>query len=168
MKKGYVFLYIVVLLSFCLVPQCRCIAISEEQKTAIMEHCDVIKDSLRMVQRQDARTRVYLGGHYEAILTKFIVPLNVKLVENSLSDVNFVNNQNDYVNIKKAFANDFIDYQKKLEELVAMDCKMEPEQFYDKLMSVRKRRRVMEQDVIKISELIETHMKLVKTLMETM
>ena len=53
-------------------------AISIEQENAIVDHCESIKDSLKTVQKNDSRTRVYLGGYYEMILSKFIMPLNVK------------------------------------------------------------------------------------------
>lgn len=136
-------------------------AISEEQENVIKGHCETIKDSLKAVQRTDARARVYLGGYYEAILSKFIMPLNVRLVENNLSNADLVENQNKFVETKNLFANDFVKYQQMLEELLAMDCKNEPEKFYEKLVVVRQRRKIMDQDVLKLRSLISEHIKLV-------
>ena len=141
-------------------------AISDEQKAAIKNHCETIRDDLKKVQRTDSRIRVYLGGYYEGIMTKFITPLNVKLVEANLSNANFVENQNRFANEKVSFANDFVEYQKGLEELIAVDCKAEPDRFYEKLTSVRKKRKAVEQEVAKLRELIGENVKLVNGLKE--
>ena len=57
--------------------------------------------------------------------------------------------------------NDYINYQQELEELVTMDCKNEPKQFYEKLEKVRQKRKMMEQDVMKLRTLITNQIKIV-------
>lgn len=143
---------------------CAVQAISPNRSAAIVEHCDTIKDELKKVQKEDARVRVYLGGYYEIILTKFVTPLNVRLVENNLSSAGLVENQNNFAGTKTLFANDFIAYQQGLEELVGLDCKQEPEKFYDKLTTVRQKRKIMVQDVLKMRNLISEHVRLVEGL----
>ena len=137
-------------------------AISDEQKATIAKHCDDIKSELRLVQRDDAKSRVHLGTYYDKIMSNYVTPLNVKLVENNLSNAGFIDNQNDLAKTKNTFANDFTKYQQMLEELVAMDCKNEPEKFYDELIDVRQRRKTMEQDVLKMRRLISEHISLVE------
>lgn len=139
-------------------------AISEEQKASIVGRCETIKDDLKEVQRSDSRARVYLGRYYETILTKFITPLNVRLVENNLFDSDLINNQNVFAETRTSFVEDFIKYQKALEELVAMDCKNEPEKFYETLVGVRKKRKTVASDVSKISSLATKQINLVKVL----
>ena len=65
---------------------------------------------------------------------------------------------------KNLFANDYIKYQQYLEELVAIDCKSEPDKLYEKLESVRRRRQIMAQDALKLRTLISDHLKLVNNL----
>lgn len=137
------------------------LAISETQKNSIIDNCASIKQTLEGIQKTDARARVYLGSYYETILTKFITPLNVRLVENNLSTAELVENQNNFASAKTVFTNDYISYQQNLEELVAIDCKTEPESFYDKLIKVRQKRKTMEQDVLKLRSLLSGHIKLV-------
>lgn len=140
-------------------------AISEVQKNAIMDHCDAIKSNLKDVQKRDARTRVYLGRYYETILTKFMTPLNVKLVEENLSRGDLVENQSKFAETKTTFASDFVSYQQKLEELVGMNCKQNPEDFYEKLTKVREKRKTVNQDVTKMRKLIDEHIKYIGELM---
>lgn len=140
-------------------------ALAKNQEVYISDHCTEIKDDLKNVQKNDARIRVFLGGKYEAILTHFIVPLNMRLVENNLSNAGLVENQNSFAEAKALFSNDYISYQQDLENLVAMDCKKEPSSFYEQLVKVRKKRKIIEQDVLKIRNLLSTHMNLVTELM---
>ena len=160
-KKSSIFYFII----FMLICQGAPVsAITEGQSAAIVDNCDTIREDLKKVQKEDARVRVYLGGYYETILTKFVTPLNVRLVENNLSSADLVENQNDFAAAKALFVNDFVTYQQGLEELVGMDCKKEPEKFYDNLRVVRQKRKVMTQDVLKIRSLISAHIRLVEGL----
>ncbi|MBP5648246.1 hypothetical protein J6X04_03115 [Candidatus Saccharibacteria bacterium] len=136
-------------------------AISDNQVEVIKERCESIRDNLKVVQKNDAKARVHLGGRFETVLSKFIMPLNMRLVENGLPSAELVENQNDFSKAKTIFVNDYINYQQELEELVAMDCKNEPKQFYEKLEKVRQKRKMMEQDVMKLRTLITNQIKIV-------
>lgn len=143
-------------------------AISDTQRHVIQDHCDSIKEVLKNIQKDDSRARVYLGAYYEAIITKFVTPLNVRLVENNLSSAGLVENQNKLANARGVFTNNFVTYQQGLEELVLMDCKSEPQQFYDKLEKVRQQRKKVAQDTQQVRSLITDHIKLVKQLKESL
>ena len=142
--------------------------ISEETKNTITEKCDSIKETLVNVQHDDSRVRVYLGRYYEAILNKFITPLNVKLVEKNMSNTNFINSQNNFVKMRTNFIIDYIEYQKALESLVAMDCKTEPEKFYSELEEVRIKRSLVAEDTAKLRSLANEQVELVTKLRGTL
>lgn len=141
-------------------------AISDEQIAVIKENCDTIKEDLKNVQHADSRTRVYLGRHYETVLSKFITPLNMRLVENNLSDTDLISNQNDFTKAKNTFAIDYVEYQKTLEELTSVDCKAEPSKFYDGLVKVRSKRKIVANDVLTLRKLASDQVKLVTKLKE--
>lgn len=138
--------------------------ITAEQKTVIVDHCDAMKDSLKSLQRTDSRARVYLGRYYETILTNFITPLNIRLVENNVSDSKLLDNQTNFATRRTDFNNDYISYQQSLEELVNVDCKVEPEKFYEKLVTTREKRKIVKKDVTKMRELTDEQKKLVEAL----
>ena len=142
------------------------VTISEAQKIAITQNCSKIKDSLQKVQKDDSRARVYLGGYYEIILSKFIIPLNVRLVENNLSTAGLVENQNKLAETKSDFVDDFVAYQKELETLTTTDCKNEPDKFYTELLSVRKMRKNVADEVKKMRTIVSDNIKLVQGLKE--
>ena len=139
-------------------------AIAEEQKTAIVENCEIIRDNLKNVQRIDARARVFFGSHYETVLAKFMTPLNVRLVENNMSDVDLIENQNSFAAAKTAFVSDFVSYQQELEALVAMNCRAEPESFYTRLQLVREKRKIVAGDLAKMRELTLKNIELTQKL----
>ena len=122
--------------------------ITSEQKTTIVDHCDTMKDNLKSLQRTDSRARVYLGRYYETILTDFITPLNIRLVENNISDAKLLDNQTNFAAKRSVFNYDYISYQQSLEELVNTNCKTEPEKFYEKLVITREKRKIVKKDYI--------------------
>ena len=140
--------------------------LTDNQKTAIVSHCTAIKDSLKLVQKDDSHARVYLGGYYEKIISKYVVPLNVRLVENSLSTSDLVENQNDLTKAKATFVSDFIDYQRELETLINIDCQSQPENFYTQLVKVRTKRSTVASDIDKTRQLVSAHATAVSALKE--
>ena len=93
--------------------------ISETKKKAIATNCESIKEKLNDLQHEDAKARVYLGRYYETIQSKFITPLNVRLVENTLSSDSFVTNQNKFNKQRSNYMVEFIESQKALDDLIA-------------------------------------------------
>ena len=160
MKKRVIFCLLVCGFGFAMPAS----AISEEQKTAIVENCEVIRDNLKNVQRIDARARVFLGSHYETVLAKFMTPLNVRLVENNMSNTSLIENQSMFATTKVAFVNDFVSYQQELEALVAMNCRAEPENFYKRLQLVREKRKIVAGDLAKMRELTLKNIELTQRL----
>ena len=141
-------------------------ASSEARKEAISKNCSTIIESLKELQHEDSKTRVYLGRYYEVIQLRFITPFNVRLSENTLSNDSFVNNQNDFNKGRENFMIDFIEYQKMLERLIATDCKNRPAEFYDNLVKTRELRKIVESDTKSIYKLANDHLDLVKKIGE--
>lgn len=163
-KKGLIFYCITVML-FCqvfLVSPGK--AISEAQKTAIVEGCSSMKEILSNIQKSDSRTRVYLGSYYERVLSRFITKLNLRLVENNMPKAELVDNQTDFAEARAKFSNDFVSYQRSLEELTVVDCTRMPERFYEDLKTVREKRAVVKSDTVELKRLILENRRLAKTL----
>lgn len=141
-------------------------AISEGQKTAIVERCDSIKDSLKNLQKLDARTRVFFGSRFEMVISKFVTALNVRLVENGLTDAGLIDSQNELTAKKAAFSENYVSYQQGLETLVGIDCRTEPERFYEQLGLVREMRKKVAGDVTELKSLTAKSVELVRGMRE--
>jgi len=128
--------------------------LSEERRGLISQNCGTLRQSLKQLQRSDSRARTYFGAIYETVSSKFLTPLNLRLVKNNLSSVSLIEVQTSLAEERKTFAADFIDYSKSLEELISIDCRLEPDQFYAKLLSTRKKRAIVDADLSSLNDLL--------------
>ncbi len=123
------------------------------QKGAISQNCSSIKQSLEQLQKVDSRTRTYLGTTYETIANKFITPLNLSLVKNNrptFSDI-----QTNFMSGQSHFREDYTIYMRELEKLIGIDCQNNADEFYDQLVTVRKKRanlRTDTEDMLKLAQ----------------
>ena len=143
-------------------------AVTDEQLNGISKNCETIKTNLKDLQHTDSRVRVYLNRHYESVINNLTAPLNVRLIENVIPSKNLVDNQNSMVSTQTNFVIDFVEYQRVLEELVGIDCKANPSNFYNKLKSVREKRGILKEDTAKLKKLMSDQVSLVTALKESL
>lgn len=127
--------------------------ISDIQRGAISQNCSTIKQSLTQLQKVDSRTRTYLGTTYETILTRFIVPLNLRLVKNNRPSLPVI--QSDFTAEQVKFRESYTNYMRELEALISVDCSVHPDEFYGRLEVVRGRRAVLRESTIRLAELAD-------------
>jgi len=142
--------------------------LDEQQKAAIVENCNHIHQSLVKLQYADSRTRTYLGSAYETIIGKFITPLNLRLVKNNKTSSELFQIQNDFVEAQTNFRNQYVDYMRELESVIAADCAAHPDDFYAKLSKTRERREQLRLTTRQLSELVDKQASAVKKLAEAL
>jgi len=113
-------------------------ALSKAEVSSISSNCSTIKQSLGQLQKVDSKTRTYLGTAYETVASKFIIPLNLRLVHNNRPTLSGI--QSEFSAEQTKFRDSYTDYMREMENLIAIDCQTEPERFYDQLVIVRERR----------------------------
>ena len=171
MKKLCVGIAFVVMAVLCFTP--RVLAtddtkLTDEQKGAISQNCSSIKQGLKNLQKVDSRTRVFLGSTYRNVLSNFVTPLNLRLVKDNKAVSELAAVQTDFAEGKDEFSDKFIKYSQSLEELINMDCVAKPEQFYEKLVEVRKKRGDVRKIVSEMNDTLTEHRRIVKKTMEEM
>lgn len=142
-------------LSLSLASACYAADLHEGQKTAISQNCAHIKDSLIQLQRVDSRTRTYLGTAYESISSRFITPLNLRLVRLGTPSATLFEIQSNFTTAQAQFRDRYIAYMRDLENLIATDCEARPEDFYNQLTTTRTKREELRQSTKKLAELAE-------------
>ena len=135
-----------------------------EKIARITQYCETIKSNFKRLAVSDAKTRTYYGGIYETVFSKYITPLNLRLIKNNYSLSEFIELQSSFNSARSKFSVDYIDYSKSLEELSAFDCKNNPSEFYEKLELAREKRAVLKTDIETLNSLLKTHISLVKDL----
>ena len=116
---------------------------TEDQLDTISNSCQTLKQNLKTVQRADSRTRSYLGTVYQTLLTNYITPLNLSLVKHNRPSTTITRLYSDILDARADFADRFTSYSQSFEELLYVDCKSDPTNFYNKLESVRKSRAAL-------------------------
>ena len=131
-----------------------------------MQNCTTIKQTIFQLQKVDSRTRTYLGTTYEMVLSRFIVPLNLRLVKNNrptLPDI-----QSEFTTMQDQFRSEYTEYMRELETLAAVDCSVHPDEFYGRLQIVREKRANLHQTSETLSKLAEELYMKVATLKDSL
>lgn len=152
----------------CLLFSTPLFALSEAQQASISERCTSIKHSLKNLQKIDSKNRIYLGSKYEIILSRFMTPLNLRLVKNNMSTTVLSDFQTDFATHRAEFNADFITYSKSLEELIAINCEAHPQKFYEQLEKTRELRAKVQTDIILLSDLLSDYKEHVILLKESL
>lgn len=140
--------------------------LTKEQSAKLSESCGTVRQSLKNLQRTDARARTYFGAIYETVSSKYLKPLNLRLVDNDLASSDLLVLQKTFVSAREDFSEDFITYSKALENLITIDCRLEPENFYKKLAETREKRATVAADVKMLNKLLTDLVKNVEELKE--
>lgn len=142
------------------------VELTEEQIGNISSNCSSIKMQLQNVQRIDAKSRVHLGAQYEAIANSLMMNLNLRLVKNNMASGEIAAQQAEFSSVRERFKKDYIEYQKELESLIAINCKDDPYRFYEQLEYVRARRDDMGWSISRLREIADEHRQSVQNLRE--
>ena len=140
------------------------VSLSDDQKGAISQHCATTKQSLKTLQRTDARARAYLGSAYETLITSYITPLDLRLINNGRPNANLTAIHSRIVETRKQFISDYTSYSQSLEDLIATDCQNSPEEFYTKLVNTREKRAALSTTTTNMRNLFSEYLTDVKLL----
>ncbi len=153
-----------VFLSFPSIANATDVSLTDVQKDYLTQNCDSLKTGLKRLAVSDSKTRTYFGGIYETASSKYLTPLNLRLIKNNYSLPELTELQSSLASSRAKFSSDFISYSKSLEDLILTDCKTNPELFYEKLVKTRSQRTIVKTDLEALNSLLSTHVSLVKKL----
>ncbi|MDO4979020.1 MAG: hypothetical protein Q4E47_02615 [Candidatus Saccharibacteria bacterium] len=138
--------------------------LSDDQKGAISMGCSSIKNSLSQLQKADAASRSRIGTTYQTILTSYLTPMNLRLVKNGKLTTDLTSFVNDFTTTRANFNAQYVSYSRSLEELIAVDCQNNPDEFYEKLEHTREERAKLSSFVSEINKTLDAHMVAVSKL----
>ena len=142
--------------------------LTESQAGYISQSCASIKQGLKALQRTDVAIRSYLGTIYETALTSFISPLNVRLAKNNLPSAVLTDLHSSFIIKRQDFSHLFVTYSQDFENLLNVDCKNEPEAFYDQLLKTRKSRAALEKSVDEVNSILNKVPSAIQKIEETL
>ena len=135
------------------------IKLDENRIGAISQNCSIIKERLRRIESAGAKSRVYLGTQYESVYSGLMTNFSLRLMRNGIANQDIAAQQAAFQSERERFRNDFVGYSQELQSLIAMDCKKEPEKFYNQLEITRAKREDITKSIHRMDELIIKHRK---------
>ena len=94
--------------------------------------------------------------------------LNLRLVKNNMASAEIAEQQTTFMSERDRFKNDYIGYSQELEALINIDCKSEPQKFYDKLKKTRRKREDIDASIKRLNEILGRHHNAVNQLKESL
>lgn len=131
--------------------------LNDEELGLVSQTCSSIILQLKNIQKIDAKNRAKLGSYYEMINSNLMINLNVRLVKNNLANASLTELQSSFASERDYFKSTYTSYQKQLDNLIAIDCREKPQDFYNQLEKVRTKREKVNSSAHRLLDLIEQH-----------
>ena len=131
--------------------------LDDDRIGAISQNCSIIKERLRRIESAGARSRVYLGTQYESIYSGLMSNLSLRLMRNGIANQDIADQQATFKSERERFRNDFIGYSQELKNLIAMDCRNNPQDFYRQLEKTRIKREDITKSIRRMNDIIKEH-----------
>lgn len=132
--------------------------LTDEYIASIKAGCsDALRGILR-VQKTEAATRVNRGREYEALL-KLVATFNSRIVLNKLDAPTLTRTTAQLQGKFSSFQQHYIDYARKIDATLEINCKEAPVTFYDSLTAARDARAVVASDIRDMDGLLDQYQK---------
>ena len=92
--------------------------------------------------------------------------LNLRLVKNNMVSAEIAEQQTTFMSERDRFKNDYIGYSQELENLINIDCKTEPQKFYNQLKKTRTKREDVDKSIKRLNEILGRHRQSIRNLRE--
>lgn len=132
--------------------------LTDEYIASIKSGCSDALRGILKVQKTEAATRVNRGREYEALL-KLVATFNSRIVLNKLDAPVLTKTVAQLQTKFSAFQQHYLDYARKVDATLDINCKEAPVTFYDNLSAARDARAVVATDVRDMDGLLDQYQK---------
>ncbi len=147
----------ILLISYPMTVAAQSIALSSSQIELISAYCTEAKGHLERLHSADALQRVNLGQRYENISTKLMAPLNSRIALAGHDGLDLTKTAIEFNQELTNFRKIYLKYDNQINDIIHMDCKDQPVEFYQQLEESREKRQELSDSVDKLGELIERY-----------
>lgn len=133
------------------------IALSSSQIELISAYCTESRGHLERLRSADALQRVNLGQRYENISMKLMAPLNSRIALAGRDGLELAKTTVEFNQELTSFRKTYLDYDNQIDDIIRMDCKKYPVEFYQQLEAAREKRQELSDSVGKINQLIKRY-----------
>lgn len=122
------------------------------QTAQIQTNCQSIKSVLNQLHVSDALLRVNRGQLYESIATKLMDRFNTRLASSDFESNNFQAITSNFRDELTKFRTDYVNYERQLSRVIAIDCQENPTEFNSALEDARALRFKVRDDVERLNQ----------------
>jgi predicted nucleic acid-binding Zn-ribbon protein len=137
--------------------------LDEAKKAAVVANCSNAQSTLQSINRSDITTRVNRGRSYDQAL-KLFYAMNARLASNNITEPRLAEITKNFEDELNSFRSQYNDYNDRLKNTTDIDCRQEPQQFYDVLGQARDRRSAVHGSIVKLNNLIGDYQNTIKGL----
>lgn len=130
------------------------VSLTDDQRSTVKAECAQIKGSLSQLHASDALLRVNRGQVYESMSSKLMAPFNARLSSSGLDNKAMTTHTTQYGSVLASFREHYISYEQKLSEALRIDCRQDPDAFYQTILDARELRNTVHGDVEKLHGII--------------
>lgn len=121
--------------------------------------CISIKAKLEHIYINETPIRINYGQAYEDLLNKVITPANTRLVANGYAGGEIVNLSAEFSQDLERFRLAYQKYQQQLKLVKQLDCRNQPEKFYQQLVKLREERQQINQKIVDLNSELERYLR---------
>jgi hypothetical protein len=131
------------------------------QTSQIQTNCQSIKSVLNQLHVSDALLRVNRGQLYESIATKLMDRFNTRVASSDFEADTFQTIASNFRSDLTKFRTDYVDYERQLSRVIAIDCQENPTEFNSALVVARELRFKVRDDIERLNQHISDYQRAV-------
>ena len=132
-------------------------ALTDEQRSRIVENCTSIKNTLVQLKASDALLRVNRGQAYESLSSRLMDTFNSRLSGNGLDSKGMSSVTTEYTKTLNAFRTAYQAYERQLTTAIRIDCAKDPSGFHAAVQDARTKRNAVHTQVLALHQRIDDY-----------
>jgi len=142
------------------VPISQVNAQTEQQKALVVERCSLVKQYLDKQRRRDLVSRINRGHDYQALIDQQQALVS-RLKNNGMDSAQFEKHLGELKSAFEGFRAAYSSYDDSLGDLIGVDCKKDPDNFFEALNNTRKLRNEVGQKTLQIGIILSIQRELI-------
>lgn len=143
----------------------KAVDLSDEQKTTISQTCINAQSNLQRISSGDTTTRINRGRNYDQILKLFYL-MNTRVASNNIAEPKLAEITKSFESELANFRENYNIYNTQLKNTTEYKCSANPQEFYNHLENTREKRLILNDDTVKLNNLIEDYKVVVRELVK--
>jgi hypothetical protein len=164
-KKNIIYLLVILAVSLLPVGLAAAEPLDETKQGIVSQNCITAQSTLQRIGHSDTSARINRGQNYDQIL-KLFYTMNARVANNNITEPKLADLTKNFEDRLNTFRSQYNEYNDRLKTAIDGDCKNQPNQFYDNLITTRERRSNLNLTITGLNEIIGNYQETVRGLLQ--